>query len=96
MDDEERFRHVNIFARRKIVLSGEPLLYLALVLNFIDHVDLMSVVLVLFMITFVALFNPQPTPRTWRVVFWYSVTCFYLRLLMRSKYSACSSGRARR
>ena len=70
----------------KIVYSqSEPLLYLALVLNFIDHVDLMSVVLVLFMITFVALFNPQPTPRTWRVVFWYSVTCFYLRLLMRSK-----------
>jgi len=65
--------------------QSEPLLYLALVLNFIDHVDLMSVVLVLFMITFAALFNPQPTPQTWRVVFWYSVTCFYLRLLMRSK-----------
>ena len=71
---------------RKIIYSqSERLLYIALVCNFIDHVDLMSACLVIFILAFAAMWNPQPLPEMWRFIFWYSVACFYARILLRSK-----------
>ena len=70
----------------KIIYSqSERLLYIALVCNFIDHVDLMSACLVIFILAFAAMWNPQPLPEMWRFIFWYSVACFYARILLRSK-----------
>ena len=70
----------------KIIYSqSERLLYIAMVCNFVDHVDLMSACLVIFILAFAAMWNPQPLPETWRLIFWYSVACFYVRILLRSK-----------
>ena len=70
----------------KLVYSqSERLVYIALVWNFIDHLDLLSSFLILFVIAYAAMWNPQPAPETWRFIFWYAVSTFYIRILIRSK-----------
>lgn len=70
----------------KLIYSqSEPLAYISLILNFIDHMDLMSAGLILFIITFAALWNPHPSPETWRSIFWYAVAVFFVRLSVQSR-----------
>lgn len=70
----------------KLIYSqSEPLVYVSLILNFIDHMDLMSAGLILFIITFAALWNPHPSPETWRSIFWYAVATFFVRLSIQSR-----------
>lgn len=70
----------------KVVYSqSERIVYIALLWNFVDHMDLMSSTLLLFVLCFAALSNPQPTPAAWRFIFWYTVAMFYVRIIIRSR-----------
>jgi len=70
----------------KVLYSqSERIFYIALVWNFVDHMDLMTSALILFVLCFASLMNPQPTPAAWRIIFWYAVVMLYVRLIIRSK-----------
>ena len=65
--------------------QSERIVYVALIWNFVDHMDLMASALILFVLCFASLMNPQPTPVSWRIIFWYAVIMFYIRIIIRSK-----------
>ena len=70
----------------KIIFSqSELLVYISVVLNFVDHMDLMSICVVLFLVSFAAMWNPHPSPRTWMGIFWYSVGVYFVRMLVQSR-----------